>query len=125
MVMLLFLGLGGMAKAQTPEAAFGKITAAIQRGDDQALATWFHSTVEVTLPGAEGTYSAQQAGFVFKDFFTKYAPQKIALPQTGASGSFYYAQGVFSSGKGDLDVNIFLKQINGEFKITQIRFEND
>jgi Domain of unknown function (DUF4783) len=112
------------AKAQsTPDEAFGKIAAAIQGGNVDALAAFFNTTVELTLPTADESYSAQQAAFILKDFFAKNAPKSFSVIHKGTSGATEYATGTFVSGGGTYDTNIFLKNVGGVFKVSQLRFE--
>lgn len=111
-------------KAQsTPDEAFGKIAAAIQAGNADALTAYLQSPVEITLPGADQAYSSQQATFVLKDFFAKNAPTSFSVIHKGNSGTTNYATGTYVSKGGTYDTNIFLKNVGGVYKVTQLRFE--
>ena len=125
LIALMFVVAGHFqAKAQsTPDEAFGKIAAAIQAGNADALTAFLQSPVEITLPGADQAYSSQQATFVLKDFFTKNAPKSFSVIHKGNSGTTNYATGTFVSGNGTYDTNIFLKNVGGVYKVTQLRFE--
>lgn len=126
LLLLLVLMAFGTPKAQaqsTPDEAFSKIAAAIQGGNADALAAFLQSPVEITLPGADQSYSAQQATFVLKDFFAKNAPKSFQVIHKGNSGATNYATGTFVSSGGTYDTNIFLKNVGGVYKVTQLRFE--
>ena len=110
-------------KAQTPDEVFGKITTAIQSGNADALSALLQSPVEITLPGADQAYSAQQASFVLKEFFTKYPTKSFKVLHKGNSGPTQYGTGSYVSGAGTFDTNIFLKKVDNTFKVTQLRFE--
>ncbi len=112
-----------LMKAQTPDAVFGKITTAIQGGNADALSALLQSPVEITLPGADQAYSAQQASFVLKEFFKKYPPKSFKVLHKGNSGPTHYATGSYTSSGGTFDTNIFLKKVDNTFKVTQLRFE--
>lgn len=113
------------AQAQTTsDDAFGKIAAAIQSGNADALTPFLQAQVEITLPGADEAYSAQQATFVLKDFFAKNPPKSFQVIHKGNSGLTNYATGTYISSKGgSFDTNIFLKNVEGVYKVSQLRFE--
>lgn len=126
LMLLLATMAFGLPKAHaqsTPDEAFGKIAAAIQAGNADALSAYLQSPVELTLPGADQAYSAQQATFVLKEFFAKNAPKSFQVIHKGNSGATNYATGTFVSGGGTYDTNIFLKNVGGVYKVTQLRFE--
>ena len=125
LLAVLFTGFGLSASAQTAEATFGKIGAAISKGDTATLEGMFNSSVELTVPGSDKTYSAKQAGFVVKDFFAKHNVTGFKMKHKGNSGATQFATGTTSTAKGDFDTNIFLKKVGDGFKITQIFFEED
>ena len=59
------------------EKVKGEITKSIKKGDYKELAKYFSQTIDLTLPGNEGTYSNTQAEMILKDFFSKYPPCEI------------------------------------------------
>ena len=125
-LLLIVLLVFGTTKAQaqsTPDEAFGKIAAAIQAGNADALSAFLQTSVEITLPGADQSYSAQQATFVLKDFFAKNPPKSFQVVHKGNSGATNYATGTYVSATGSFDTNIFLKSVGGVFKVSQLRFE--
>lgn len=125
-LIALFFVLAGHQRSQaqsTPDEAFGKIAAAIQAGNADALTAFLQSPVEITLPGADQAYSSQQATFVLKDFFAKNAPKSFSVIHKGNSGATNYATGTYVSSGGTYDTNIFLKNVGGVYKVTQLRFE--
>lgn len=124
-LLIVFLSAGWTTtvQAQTPAAAFEQIAGAISKGDAAAVATHFNTTVAVTLPGADQSYSAQQATFVLKDFFTKNAVKGYKVVHQGSSGATWYATGVYTAATGSFDSNIFIKKVGEKFLITQLRFE--
>lgn len=125
LLLILLTGFGGAAQAQSPDAVFEQISGAISKGDAAAVATHFNTTVEVTLPGADQAYSAQQASFVLKDFFAKNAVKSFKVVHKGSSGTTWYATGVYTASTGNFDSNIFVKKIGEKFLITQLRFEGE
>ena len=123
LLLLMVAGFSAMTMAQGPEAKMKKVVSAISSSDASALAGHFNSTVEVTVPGEDNSFSDQQATFVMKNFFAKYPVKSVELMHQGNSGATYYATASTATAKGNFDTNIFLKKIGDSFKVTVIRFE--
>ena len=123
LIVLFLLGMGTGTKAQSPDAVFDQIAAAVSKGDAAALSAHFNATVEVTLPGADQSYSAQQATFVLKDFFAKNGVKSFKVVHKGSSGATWYATGMYTASTGVFDTNVFVKKIGDKYLITQLRFE--
>lgn len=124
LLLLLVAFTSTKAQAQsTPDDAFAKIAAAIQSGNADALSAYLQTSVEITLPTADQSYSAQQATAVLTDFFRQNAPKSFSVIHKGNSGTTNYATGSYVSGTGTFDTNIFLKNVGGVYKISQLRFE--
>lgn len=124
LLLILFAGMSSSVQAQTPEqGTMKKVIAAISSSNVGALSGFFHSTLEVTVPGQDNSFSDQQATFVLKEFFAKYKVTAVDVIHEGKSGSTYYATATTSTANGDFDTNIFLKPIGDSFKVTSIRFE--
>lgn len=121
--VLMTLSLGAIA--QTPNGVFSVITEAMKTGNAANLSKHFNSSVEITLPSTDKTYSSTQANFVMKEFFSKYPPKGFSIIHKGESGSTHYATGTYNSSKGNFDTNIFVKKVGEKFLITQIRLEAD
>lgn len=109
--------------AQGHEAVFNKVTAAVKAGNSQVLSGYMNTSVEVTVPDADQAFSATQATQVLKKFFSDNPPQSVRVMHKGQSGANHYQTGEVTTAKGTYDMNIFIKEINGKFLITQIRFE--
>jgi hypothetical protein len=125
LLVLLYFGVAQQVQAQTPDAVFDQIAAAIGKGDATALSGHFSTTVEVTVPSADQAYSAQQASFVLKEFFAKNTVTSFSVKHKGSSGATWYANGVYASSGGVFDTNVFVKKVGDKYQITQIRFEAD
>ncbi len=121
--LILALGFFVQVQAQGPEGTIKQVQSAIVAGDADAMASHFNSSVEITIPGAENSYSKQQGTFVMADFFKKYKPSGFEIIHQGHSGATYYATGSTTTSGGNFDTNIFVKKTGESFLITQIRFE--
>ena len=80
--------------------------------------------MEITVPGAGSSYSAQKAKYVLQGFFVRYPPIRFSLAHEGTTGATHYATGSYVSGGGTFDTNIFLKKVNDVYKVTELRFES-
>lgn len=112
-------------RAQNIDAMLLKVESAIAAGNSSELSAFLNSTVEVSLPEKDETFSSTQSQFVLKDFFTKHPPQSFKIIHKGSSGNTYYAVGTYSSAKGVFDTNIFIKQVGDKLLIQQLRFEKE
>ena len=75
----------------TPTAAvplpqqFDAVTAAIGRGDVDALAAYLDSTVELALPGVDDIFTRAQAAAKLKAFFALHPPKSFTRVHGGTS----------------------------------------
>ncbi|MEM0996711.1 MAG: DUF4783 domain-containing protein [Bacteroidota bacterium] len=122
---VLLSGVPANLQAQLPDGTVSSIGTAIKASDADALARNFNSSLEVTLPGVDKTFSAQQATFVLKEFFASHPVRSFRILHKGSSGATHYMTGLCVTGKGEYDTNVFLKKFGDRYLITQIRFEAD
>lgn len=110
---------------QNIDAMLVKVESAIAGGNASGLSVFLNSTVEISLPDKDETFSSTQAQFVLKDFFSKNPPKSFKIIHKGSSGNTYYAVGTYTSVKGIFDTNIFIKQVGDKLMIHQLRFEKE
>jgi hypothetical protein len=110
------------AKAQDVNA---KISQAIKNASTSELSKHFNTSIDLTIPGSEGTYSKVQAEQILKSFFTKYSPQSFAINHKGNSndGSMY-AIGTYKSSGKTFRTYFLVKPIDGQMLIHQLKFES-
>jgi len=102
------------------------ITSAIKAGNSKELAKYFGPTMEIILPGSDGTFSKAQAEMIMKDFFAKSAPVSFVVNQKGNSaGGAQFIIGTYKSKNEMLNVYILLKPVSNQLMIQQIHFEAD
>jgi hypothetical protein len=102
------------------------MVAAIKAGNSSDLAKYFNNTVEIQIPGNEGTFSKNQAEMIIKEFFAKNPPAAYSTNQTGSSkGGAQFMIGTYKSGKLVFHVYILIKPIEGKMLIQQLHFENE
>lgn len=102
-----------------------KISQAIKNASTAELSKHFNSSIDLTIPGSEGTYSKVQAEQILKSFFTKFPPQSFAINHKGNSndGSMY-AIGTYKSNTKTFRTYFLVKPIEGQMLIHQLKFES-
>lgn len=119
---LLLASLGTQAQGET----LGAVRNAIRSASSRELSQYFGSTVEISIDGERQSYSATQAEFVMKDFFSKTAPASFEIVHQGASSSGVpYAIGKYSGKTGPYRVFVKMKNANGGLRIDTIDFTKE
>jgi hypothetical protein len=115
------------AEASKPPAGIlESVAAAIRTGNSKELAKYFSSSVEISLPEKEGTFSKTQAEMVMKDFFTKNPPASFNVNQQGSSsGGSQFMIGSYKSGGKVFRTYVLFKPSGGQLFIQQIEIETD
>ena len=97
---------------------------AIKSGVAANVSKYFNSTLDLTTPDNEGTYSKTQAELILKDFFTKNPPESFTINHSGASndGSLY-SIGTYVSGSESFRTYFLLKKSGTSSLIQKLEFE--
>jgi len=102
------------------------IAASIKGANSGELAKYFSNTLEIMIPGKEGTFSKNQAEMIMKDFFTKNPATSFATNQQGSSnGGAQFMIGTYKSGKVIFHVYVLVKPVAGQMLIQQLHFESE
>lgn len=73
------------------------ITAALNSGNHEELAKHFNASLDLVIPGNEGTFSKAQAKQIIKDFFNNNPVESYVMSQTGTtSGNATFVIGVLT-----------------------------
>ncbi|MFA6924942.1 MAG: DUF4783 domain-containing protein [Bacteroidales bacterium] len=119
--LVSFLGFSFFASVQD---ATDDITKAINSGNSKELAKFFNTTIDLTLPGYEDTYSKAQAEIIVKEFFTKNTPKSFTVIHKGLSkDNSPYIIGKLETSKNSFRVTYLLRKVSDKFLIHQLRFE--
>ncbi len=74
------------------------IEKAIQSGNAANVSKYFNSTLDITVPKNEGTFSKTQAEMIVKDFFTKNPIKSFTINHKGTSNDgSKYAIGTYTT----------------------------
>ena len=114
-------------KEISPDDVIDDVAITIKNGNSGRLAAFFSSTIDLLLPGNEGTYSKTQAELIVKDFFSKYPPSNFTIKQRGSSSEgSKFAIGNYTSAQGKIFRTYFLlKKTNNNFLITLLEFDSE
>lgn len=101
-----------------------KISQAIKASNSSELSKYFNNSIDLTIPGSEGTYSKVQAEQIIRSFFVKYPPVSFTINHKGNSndGSIY-AIGTYNSSTKSFRTYYLAKPIEKQLLIHQLKFE--
>ncbi len=101
-----------------------QVTNAITSSNAKDLATFFATSVNLTLPGVDGTYSKTQAEMLLKDFFSHHKPVSFKISHSGESreGARYSVGKIITSNK-KFNVYFLMKDVNNQSLIIQFQVE--
>jgi len=108
-------------------SVYDEVNAAFSAGSTEKLSALLSSNVDLTLLTAEGAYSKVQTQQILKKFFTQHPPGSFKMQHQGSSkeGSMY-GIGLYKDTNGDtFRISFFLKQVNGQNLIRELRFEKE
>ncbi|MFH0865852.1 MAG: DUF4783 domain-containing protein [Bacteroidota bacterium] len=102
------------------------IAGAIKNGNSADVAKYFNTTIDLTVPDNEGTYSKTQAELILKDFFSKNPPSAFTVNHNGSSndGSLY-AIGTYTADSGSYRTYFLLKKSGSGYLIQKLEFESE
>ena len=108
-------------------ASLTEITRAIGKGDISALSQYFDQTVEVAIMDEEDVYNKAKAIEVVKTFFTQNKPTSFSQVHNGRSKGNEAEDciGNLTAGGDSNRVYIYVKTVNGEKLVQELRFDKD
>ena len=121
-ISTLFIGsLMINTKVNAQSDLFDKIAAAIIKNNAADVGP-LSTAVAITIPGMNGTISAQQTTTALKGFFVNYPVTGFTIgtkKTTGNTPSFHAAM---KTGNGHFDAFFSFRNVGGKFLITEIHF---
>lgn len=125
-MFILFLFPLVAIAGQSP-ANLGSIAKAIESGDANALSTFFDSSVELAILDEEDIYDKADAVAVLNTFFSKHKPGSYSQVHKGASknADSQYAIGKLVANGQQFRVYVYMKSINGNYVIQEMRFDKE
>ena len=123
-LLLSFSQANGLL-AQDADRTMNQIQSAFTKGSASELAVYFHTTIDLEIPGTEGSYRDKQAEIILDKFFKTHPVKSFKLNHKGASNNgSKYMIGTYSADKA-YRVYVLLKLSDGKLRINTIQLEED
>lgn len=102
------------------------ITNALKTGNSSVIASYFNTSVDLTIPNNEGVYSKVQAELILKTFFSKNKPSDFKVVHNGDSkNDSHYSIGNMETSNGSFRTYILYKENGEKITIIELRIESD
>lgn len=101
-----------------------QVANAITSNNAKDLASFFATTVNLTIPGVDGTYSKSQAEMLLKDFFIHHKTVTFKISHSGESREgARYSVGKITTSNKKFNVYFLMKDVNNQSHIIQFQVE--
>jgi len=103
------------------------VSSAIRSGNSKQIASYFGSTVDLTILSQEEVYSKTQAELVLRDFFSKNPPKSFSILHKGSSkeGTLYAIGNMTTTNGAVFRTSFFLRKADDKYLIQELRFETE
>ena len=118
---LVLTGFGPQTTTLSSPNQLGGVVSALQAGNAEALARYFDSYVELTLPDRHvGSCSKSQAKMVLRDFFDTYKVKGFDVQVKGGSQNPGYCLGTLQTTGGNFRTTLFIREEGEQTLIKEI-----
>ncbi len=127
-LVLIVINMHGasLVLAQEKTDCIDEITNAIIKGSAKEMALHFNSTIDLSVPEKDGTFSKVQAELIIKDFFEKNIPRSFKIKHKGSSNDgSEYAIGTLEVSNNSYRIYFLIKNTTGRKLIHQIQIEEE
>lgn len=100
-----------------------KLKEAFYKADAENLANFFDEKVKMVFEGRQNIYTAHQAEFIMKDFFTKNKPQKANFIYKGQRNNFIYAYCHYKSNSKDYQIYLVIKKNKDNYIVESLNID--
>ncbi len=123
----LFIGLNNFSIEGSMQSnpVITELSEAFGKANARDVAKHFGASVDLKLPGNEGTYSRNQAELILRNFFTANNPQSFTIQHQGPSrdGSIY-AIGIYKAKNGkSFRAYFLLKKLSDQMVLHLLQME--
>lgn len=102
------------------------IAKALKTGNSAAVANFFNTTVDLTLPNNEGVFSKAQAELILKTFFANNKPSDFKVVHDGESkNNTLYSIGNLTTSSGIYRTYILYQEKGTNIVILELRIESE
>jgi uncharacterized protein YycO len=124
-VALLFALVLPFTGLQAQEVVKDKVVLALKTGNSRDLAMHFIPNIDLTIKETADVYSKAQAEQILRKFFNDHPPVDLVIEHSGVSkfGDKYFI-GILRTRSGYFRVTFFLKKMDDDFQVKQLRIEN-
>ena len=125
--LVLVAGSAILLAQSTAKEVESGFTSALNSANTDAMSSYFFSSIDLTLPDDEGTYSKTQASMILRSFFKKNPPKGFTVKQSGTSNDgSRFTIGNYSSNNGKTFRILFLvKKIGSDYKVHLLEIEQE
>ncbi len=125
LIFLMITGFFSITNAQN--SAISGIESSIRSGSASTLKNHLNTTIDLVVPGSDGTYSKTQAEQILKNFFSQNATSSYQHKQQGSSksGSVFVIGNLNCANGSKFRVYFLIKKYSGSYKIHQLQFEKE
>lgn len=118
---------GQAQSAGSAEATTNTVSEAIRKANPASLTQAGGSSIDLTLPGSDGTFSRSQAEMILREFFRKNPPKSFTIRQQGTSNDgSRFTIGTFTDANNQVfRVYFLVKRVNGNFLLQLLQFESE
>ena len=122
LITTIFSATTGMA--QSLNEIDYKINQAIKTGSIDQLSPYLNTTIELCIPGKEGSFSKPQSQVIIQSFFKKYPPNSYSIKNQGTSSDeSNFCIGEYHSGNTIFRTYFVTKMTNDKVLLFQLHFE--
>ena len=123
--LALLVGAAAFAQGALRDDEVARVEAALQAGDASAVLNGSAPRVEIVLFGQGSTYRRAQAAHVLRDFFRRYPPERVTLPERASSDDGRTAIGRYwtQDGGAPLMVRVLHRAAGDDWELASIRVE--
>lgn len=112
------------AMAQSINEIDNKINQAIKTGSIDQLSPYLNTTIELCIPGKEGSFSKPQSRVIIQSFFKKYPPKSYSIKNQGTSSdNSNFCIGEYLSGNTIFRTYFVTKKTSDKILLFQLHFE--
>jgi hypothetical protein len=125
LAFIMIIGFCTTINAQS--SAISSIESSIRSGSASTLKNYLNTTIDLVVPGSDGTYSKTQAEQILKNFFSQNSASSYQHKQQGSSkaGSVFVIGNLSCSNGFKYRVYFLIKKYSGSYKIHQLQFEKE
>lgn len=123
--LVLLAGVAAFAQSALSVDEVAKVEAGLQAGDAEAVLDGSAARVEIVLFGQGSTYRRAQAAHVLRDFFRRYPPERVSLPERASSDDGRTAIGRYwtQDGGAPLAVRVLHRASGDAWELASVRVE--